>query len=161
MPAQRLLLYLCVHGALDGWLRLKWLADIAALLRTMDAQQLRSTAALAALLFLFVRAVESFEVPTLLGLPVGIRDTPLGAVSLVTRDDEGNLANVELGLEELVGEGASIIIAGLDVRSAEKARAWGEREKVPVVLLSLPEDVPGAAASRKRSSLFTTRKRSR
>ena len=35
LPAPRLLLYLCVHGALDGWLRLKWLADIAALLRTM------------------------------------------------------------------------------------------------------------------------------
>jgi hypothetical protein len=48
LPAPQLLLYLCVHGALDGWLRLKWLADIAALLRTMDAQQLRSTAALAA-----------------------------------------------------------------------------------------------------------------
>jgi len=48
LPAAQLLLYLCVHGALDGWLRLKWLADIAALLRTMDAQQLRSTAAEAA-----------------------------------------------------------------------------------------------------------------
>jgi hypothetical protein len=48
LPAPKLLVYLCVHGALDGWLRLKWLADIAALLRTMDAQQLRSAAALAA-----------------------------------------------------------------------------------------------------------------
>ncbi len=48
LPAPQLLLYLCVHGALDGWLRLKWLADIAALLRTMTAEQLRSTAAAAA-----------------------------------------------------------------------------------------------------------------
>ena len=48
LPAPQLLLYLCVHGALDGWLRLKWLADIAALLRTMTTEQLRSTAALAA-----------------------------------------------------------------------------------------------------------------
>jgi Uncharacterised nucleotidyltransferase/Transglutaminase-like superfamily len=47
LPAPRLLLYLCVHGALDGWLRLKWLADIAALLRTMTAEQLASTAELA------------------------------------------------------------------------------------------------------------------
>jgi hypothetical protein len=47
-PAPQLLLYLCVHGALDGWLRLKWLADIASILRTMTTQQLRSTAALAA-----------------------------------------------------------------------------------------------------------------
>jgi Uncharacterised nucleotidyltransferase/Transglutaminase-like superfamily len=43
LPAPRLLLYLCVHGALDGWLRLKWLADIAALLRTMSAGELAST----------------------------------------------------------------------------------------------------------------------
>ncbi len=39
-PALRQLLYLCVHGALDGWLRLKWLADIGALLHTMTAEQL-------------------------------------------------------------------------------------------------------------------------
>ena len=42
LPAPRLLLYLCVHGALDGWLRLKWLADIGALLRTMTPEQLAS-----------------------------------------------------------------------------------------------------------------------
>ena len=48
LPTPQLLLYLCVHGALDGWLRLKWLADIAALLRTMTAEQLASTAAAAA-----------------------------------------------------------------------------------------------------------------
>ncbi len=48
LPAQEQLLYLCVHGALDGWLRLKWLADIGALLRGMTADQLRSTAAAAA-----------------------------------------------------------------------------------------------------------------
>ena len=40
LPALRLLLYLCVHGALDGWLRLKWLADIGALLHTMTREQL-------------------------------------------------------------------------------------------------------------------------
>jgi Uncharacterised nucleotidyltransferase/Transglutaminase-like superfamily len=48
LPVHRLLLYLCVHGALDGWLRLKWLADIGALLRTMTAEQLASTIATAA-----------------------------------------------------------------------------------------------------------------
>ena len=44
LPAPRLLLYLCVHGALDGWLRLKWLADIGALLHTMTPEQLGSAA---------------------------------------------------------------------------------------------------------------------
>ena len=48
LPAQRLLLYLCVHGALDGWLRLKWLADIGALLHTMTPEQLNSAATAAA-----------------------------------------------------------------------------------------------------------------
>lgn len=47
LPAPQLLLYLCVHGALDGWLRLKWLADIGALLNSMTAAQLASTAAAA------------------------------------------------------------------------------------------------------------------
>ena len=48
LPTQRLLLYLCVHGALDGWLRLKWLADIGALLNTMTPEQLTSAATAAA-----------------------------------------------------------------------------------------------------------------
>jgi Uncharacterised nucleotidyltransferase/Transglutaminase-like superfamily len=48
LPVSRLLLYLCVHGALDGWLRLKWLADIGALLRTMTTEQLEATAEMAA-----------------------------------------------------------------------------------------------------------------
>jgi hypothetical protein len=48
LPPLRLLLYLCVHGALDGWLRLKWLADIGALLHTMSAEQLTLAATAAA-----------------------------------------------------------------------------------------------------------------
>jgi hypothetical protein len=43
LPAPRLLLYLCVHGALDGWLRLKWLTDIGALRHAMTPEQLAST----------------------------------------------------------------------------------------------------------------------
>jgi hypothetical protein len=43
LPAPRLLLYLCVHGALDGWLRLKWLTDIGALMHAMTPEQLGST----------------------------------------------------------------------------------------------------------------------
>jgi hypothetical protein len=47
LPAPRLLLYLCVHGALDGWLRLKWLADISALLHTLTEEQIAATVAMA------------------------------------------------------------------------------------------------------------------
>jgi hypothetical protein len=49
LPVSRLLLYLCVHGALDGWLRLKWLADIAALLHSMTAEQLAASVEVATL----------------------------------------------------------------------------------------------------------------
>jgi hypothetical protein len=42
LPAPRLLLYLCIHGALDGWLRLKWLTDIGALIHAMTPEQLAS-----------------------------------------------------------------------------------------------------------------------
>ncbi len=42
-PHPGLLLYLCVHGALDGWLRLKWLTDIGALMHAMTPEQLAST----------------------------------------------------------------------------------------------------------------------
>jgi Uncharacterised nucleotidyltransferase/Transglutaminase-like superfamily len=48
LPPEGLFLYLCVHGALDGWLRLKWLADIGALLRTASPQEIRSIAEAAA-----------------------------------------------------------------------------------------------------------------
>ncbi len=47
LPAPRLLLYLCVHGALDGWLRLKWLTDIGALMHAMTPEQLELTASIA------------------------------------------------------------------------------------------------------------------
>ncbi|MEA2544071.1 MAG: hypothetical protein QOH35_5437, partial [Acidobacteriaceae bacterium] len=43
LAAPRLLLYLCVHGALDGWLRLKWLTDIGALMHAMTPEQLAAT----------------------------------------------------------------------------------------------------------------------
>ena len=47
LPAPRLLLYLCVHGALDGWLRLKWLTDIGALMHAMTPEQLAATVKMA------------------------------------------------------------------------------------------------------------------
>jgi hypothetical protein len=41
------LLYLCVHGTLDGWLYLKSLADVAAQVRPMDQAQRNTLATLA------------------------------------------------------------------------------------------------------------------
>ncbi len=39
LPLDRSFLYLCVHGALDGWFRFKSLADVAALWRSFSAEQ--------------------------------------------------------------------------------------------------------------------------
>jgi hypothetical protein len=48
LPAMEGLLYLCIHGALDGWLYLKSLADVAAQVRPMSGPQLDALATLAA-----------------------------------------------------------------------------------------------------------------
>jgi Uncharacterised nucleotidyltransferase len=47
LPRMEGLLYLCVHGTLDGWLYFKSLVDVAAQVRTMDVAQLDALAALA------------------------------------------------------------------------------------------------------------------
>jgi hypothetical protein len=47
LPRMESLLYLCVHGTLDGWLYLKALVDVAALVREMTEAELDSLARLA------------------------------------------------------------------------------------------------------------------
>lgn len=44
LPRTETLLYLCVHGTLDGWVYLKSLADVAASVRTMPASELDALA---------------------------------------------------------------------------------------------------------------------
>jgi hypothetical protein len=77
LPAPTLLLYLCVHGALDGWLRLKWLADIAALLRAMTPEQLASTAKEAA----EHQALPLFSAASILCQDLLGNDLPAGCLS--------------------------------------------------------------------------------
>jgi hypothetical protein len=48
LPSKEGLLYLCVHGTLDGWLYLKSLVDVAAQVRAMSEAELDGLAALAA-----------------------------------------------------------------------------------------------------------------
>jgi hypothetical protein len=69
---------------------------------------------------------------------------PQDAVRLVTRDDEGSLARTEVSLDELAGEGAAMVIAGLDGETAERALAWGEEHGVPVLALVPPIARAGA-----------------
>jgi hypothetical protein len=57
---------------------------------------------------------------------------------LVTRDDGGDPARMTEGLEELAGEGASIILTALDGAAADQAVAWGDRTKIAVVVIDAP-----------------------
>ena len=63
---------------------------------------------------------------------------------LVVRTDasEGKGLASDLAMEELFGEGAGVVLAGLDGRSADHALKWGEDHGLPVVLLHPPARQP-------------------
>jgi len=77
-----------------------------------------------------------------LGLPR--RDpTQNEGVRLVTRDDGRGATGVAGALEELVGEGAGVVIAGLDPTSSDEAVKWGEANGLTVIALFPPsKEVP-------------------
>ncbi|HEX3770335.1 MAG TPA: hypothetical protein VHV30_05700 [Polyangiaceae bacterium] len=60
------------------------------------------------------------------------------AIRLVTRDDAGSEERTEASLDELAGEGAAMVLAGLDPDTSERALRWGEQHGVPVVALVPP-----------------------
>lgn len=57
-------------------------------------------------------------------------------IRTVTTEDRGSISSA---LGTLTGLGATILVAGVDVTSARTALAFGERQKVPVVVLADPE----------------------
>ena len=61
------------------------------------------------------------------------------ALRLVTRDDAGSADRTEVSLDELSGEGAAIVIAGLDPQTAARALRWGAGAGIPVITLVPPE----------------------
>jgi hypothetical protein len=65
---------------------------------------------------------------------------PEDDVHLVTRDDAGTEDRTEVSLDELAGEGAAVIIAGLDPETAARALRWGEAHKVAVMALVPPAE---------------------
>ena len=66
---------------------------------------------------------------------------PAEQVRLVTRDDAGSVDRTEVSLDELAGEGASVIVAGLDGKTSTRVMRWGEAHGVAVVTL-VPADEP-------------------
>lgn len=78
-----------------------------------------------------VRGVSwALDLPRSAGSVTGVR--------LVTRDDGEGEGGTRAAMEELAGEGASVIIGGFDRKSADRASAWSEQSGVPVLLLSAP-----------------------
>jgi hypothetical protein len=69
--------------------------------------------------------------------PLGEPD-PRDGLRLVTRDDAGSVDRTEVSLDELAGEGAAIVVAGLDEETADRALRWGDNHGVPVVALVAP-----------------------
>lgn len=57
---------------------------------------------------------------------------------LVTRDDGVDVAGTRAAMEELAGEGATVVVAGFDRASADRAVAWSEESGVTVLLLAAP-----------------------
>jgi hypothetical protein len=66
--------------------------------------------------------------------------TPAEQVRLVTRDDAGSVDRTEVSLDELAGEGASVIVAGLDPQTSTRALRWGEAHGVAIVVLVPPAE---------------------
>jgi hypothetical protein len=64
------------------------------------------------------------------------------ATRLVTRADESS--KLEASLEEVAGGGASIVVAGFDEASAERACRWSEQNGLAVITLAAPK-TPGHA----------------
>jgi hypothetical protein len=80
-------------------------------------------------------------------------------VHLVTRDDAGSSDRTEVSLDELAGEGAAMVIAGLDPETAVRALHWGEAHGVPVMALVPPaETMPsfGFLLGESRSTVLAT-----
>jgi hypothetical protein len=66
-------------------------------------------------------------------------------VHLVTRNDAGDDESTENALDELAGEGAAIVIAGLDAPSAGRASRWAEHHRLPIVVLAPAEPLDDAS----------------
>ncbi|HEY1532985.1 MAG TPA: hypothetical protein VGF76_03175, partial [Polyangiaceae bacterium] len=75
-----------------------------------------------------------------LGLPEAAEKP--GGVHLISHDDGGTGGTVE-ALRELAAEGAAILVAGVDVESAEAAARFADENEIAVILMQVPAPGPG------------------
>lgn len=76
-----------------------------------------------------------------LGLPASASDRE--AVQLLTSEDDGSEHGVSHALAELAGEGAAILIAGVDPATAAAAAKYSVNTGIPVLLLAPAAVSPG------------------
>lgn len=70
-----------------------------------------------------------------LSLALGL---PGSDAHIVSRDDQGKVEKIEEALGLLNADGAAVIIAGVDQEEADRAKAYGEKKRVPIILLRVP-----------------------
>ena len=120
-------------------------AELATSLRGLDSVSGRT---LGVLLPASAPALRDLAAATMRGLTWALdlpRIDPYAAdgVRVVSQDDGGDAANAERGLEELVGEGAAVLVAGFEPASAARALAWGARRHIAVVTIATPLGLAG------------------
>jgi hypothetical protein len=92
---------------------------------------------------------ESAEV--LRGVSFALGLSGLGRVTrLVTRDSPAEADRMEVALEELAGEGASLIIGGLEPVAASRLLAWGAASQMSVIALAAPSSTPSGTRNAAR-----------
>ncbi len=68
-----------------------------------------------------------------LGLPAAAAEP--GAVRLLTRDDSDTSGGMDRALAELAGDGAAVLVAGMDAAGARRASAFAETSGIPVMVM--------------------------
>ena len=124
-------------------------AELATSLRGLDSVSGRT---LGVLLPASSPALRDLAAATMRGLAWALdlpRIDPYAAdsVRLVSQDDGGDPATAERALEELVGEGAAVLVAGFEPISAARALAWGARRHIAVITIANPLDLPGSPSA--------------
>lgn len=71
---------------------------------------------------------------TALGLPESASNAE--SVQLVTGDEDGGAGSMQRALSALAGEGAAILVAGVDGPSAARAAEYSEEADIPLILLT-------------------------
>ncbi len=123
-------------------------AELATSLRGLDSVSGRT---LGVLLPASSPALRDLAASTMRGVAWALdlpRVDPYGAdgVRLVSQDDGGDAATADRALEELVGEGAAVLVAGFEPASAARAVAWGARRHIAVITVAVPLAGPGGAS---------------